>query len=90
VPKFVIERIIDGIGQSSENQLQTASQRSCRVLYGLGPEIQWIQSFVTRDKMYCVYLAPDEDLIRRHAVLGGFPITQISRIRSEIGPVTAE
>ncbi len=90
MPKFVIERNIPEVGKLSPQQLQAASQKSCGVLQKIGPQIQWVQSYVTDDKMYCVYVAPDEDTIRKHAEQSGFPAHRISRIRSVIDPTTAE
>jgi hypothetical protein len=90
MPKFVIERDIPEVGKFSPQELQAISQKSCGVLRGMGPEIQWIESFVTDDKIYCVYIAPDEVTIREHAQQGGFPANRISRIRSVIDPTTAE
>jgi hypothetical protein len=90
MPKFVIERNIPKAGSLSAPQLQEISQKSCAVLRGMGPQIQWLQSYVTDDKIYCVYMAPDEDAVREHAQQGGFPASRISRIRSVIDPTTAE
>jgi hypothetical protein len=90
VPKFVIERDIPEAGKLSSEQLQAISQKSCGVLREMGPQIQWVQSYVTDDKIYCIYVAPDEDAIREHAQRGGFPANRISRIRSVIDPTTAE
>jgi hypothetical protein len=90
MPKFVIERDIPGAGKLSPQQLQGISQKSCSVLREMGPQIQWVQSYVTDDKIYCVYIAPDEDAIRKHAQQGGFPANRISRIRSVIDPTTAD
>jgi len=90
MPKFVIEREIPGVGGLSPQQLQAISQKSCGVLREMGPQIQWVQSYVTDDKIYCVYVAPDEDAVRRHAQQGGFPANRISQIRSVIDPTTAE
>jgi hypothetical protein len=90
MPKFVIERDIPGAGKLSPQQLQAVSQKSCGVLREMGPQIQWVQSYVTDDRIYCVYIAPDEDAVRKHAQLGGFPANRISRIRSVIDPTTAE
>jgi hypothetical protein len=90
MPKFVIERDIPEVGKLSPQQLQTISQKSCSVLREMGPQIQWVQSYVTDDKIYCVYIAPDEEAIRKHAQKGGFPANRISRIRSVIDPATAE
>jgi hypothetical protein len=90
MPKYLIEREIPGAGQLSPEELQGVSRTSCSVLNRLGPEIQWVQSYVTDDKVYCVYIAPNEDLIRRHAEEGGFPANRISEIRTVIDPATAE
>jgi hypothetical protein len=90
MPKFVIEREIPGVGNLSDAEIQTIARNSVRVLKGLGSEIQWLQSYVTGDKMYCVYLAPDEALIREHASRGGFPANRISAVRRLIDPTTAE
>jgi hypothetical protein len=90
MPKFVIERDIPEAGSLSSEQLQSISQKSCGVLREMGPEIQWVQSYVTDDKIYCVYVAPDEDALRKHAQQGGFPANRISRIQSVIDPTTAE
>ena len=90
MPKFVIEREVPGAGNMSDAELQKISQTSMSVLKALGPEIQWLQSYVTDDKIYCVYIAPSEDLIRKHAQQGGFPANKISRILSMIDPTTSE
>jgi hypothetical protein len=90
VPKFVIERDIPEVGKMSPQQLQAISRKSCGVLREMGPQIQWVQSYVTDDKIYCVYVAPDEDAVREHAQQGGFPANRISQIRSVIDPTTAE
>lgn len=90
MPKFVIERDIPGAGKLSPKELQAISQKSCGVLREMGPQIQWVQSYVTDDKIYCVYVAPDEDTVRKHAQQGGFPANRISRIKSVIDPTTAE
>ena len=90
MPKFVIEREIPGAGKLSIDQLQAISQKSCGVLREMGPQIQWIESYVTDDKIYCVYIAPDEAAVREHAQLGGFPANRISQIRTMIDPTTAE
>lgn len=90
MPKFVIERDIPGAGKLSPAELKSISQKSCAVLSSLGPSVQWVQSYVTADKIYCVYQAPDESLVRRHAELGGFPANRISRVTSVIDPATAE
>lgn len=90
MPKFVIERDIPGAGSLSQRQLQAISRKSCSVLQQLGPQIQWIQSYVTDDKIYCIYVAPDEATVRKHAEQGGFPANRVSQIRSVIDPTTAE
>jgi hypothetical protein len=90
MPKFVIEREIPGAGKFTADQLHAISQTSCGVLIELGPSVQWIQSFVTTDKIYCVYIAPNEELVRAHATKGGFPANVISRVTSVIDPTTAE
>ena len=90
MPKFVIEREIPSAGKLSTQELQGVSQTSCGVLRNLGPQIQWVQSYVTDNKIYCVYIAPDEQLIRKHAEMGGFPANRISQIRAIIDPTTAE
>ncbi len=90
MPKFVIEREIPEAGKLSPEQLQAVSQTSCGVLREMGPQIQWVQSYVTDDKIYCVYIAPDEDTVRRHAQQGGFPANRVSQVRSMIDPTTAE
>ena len=90
MPKFMIEREIPGLGNLSDQELQTISRKSVEVLCSIGPEIQWLHSFVTGDKLYCIYHAVDESLVRRHAELGGFPANKISRVMSVIDPATAE
>ena len=90
MPKFVIEREIAGAGKLPKSELQAIAQKSCEVLHGMGPQIQWVQSFVTDDKIYCVYNAPDEEAVRTHAHKGGFPANVISRVRSTIDPTTAD
>ena len=90
MPNFVIEREIPGAGQLSREQLQAISQKSCQVLGDLGPRIQWVHSYVTSDKIYCVYRAPDADIIREHALRGGFPANKIEEVFAMIDPVTAE
>jgi uncharacterized protein DUF4242 len=90
MPKFVIEREISAIGSATPQQLRTTSQTSCGALRTVGPQVQWVHSYVTQDKIYCVYLAPDEAAIREHARLGGFPANRISRVLSTIDPTTAE
>jgi Nickel responsive protein SCO4226-like len=90
MPRFVIEREIVGAGKLSREDLHAISQKSCGVLRAMGSSIQWIQSFVTDDKIYCVYLAPDEETVRRHAAQGGFPADSVARVRAVIDPVTSE
>ena len=90
MPKYLIEREIPGAGKLSPAQLQGISQKSCSVLNTLGPQIQWIHSYVTGDKIYCVYRAPNEEMVREHAKQGGFPANRISEITSVIDPSTAE
>jgi len=90
MPKYVIEREIPGAGKLSKDQLQAISQKSCGVLNNLGPQIQWIESFVTDDKIYCVYRAPNEAMVREHAQQGGFPANKISEVKTIIDPTTAE
>jgi hypothetical protein len=90
MPKFVIEREIKGAGKLPAAELQAISQKSCGVLQAMGPKIQWLQSFVTDDKIYCVYIAPDADLVKQHASRGGFPADRVSRVRTVIDPTTAE
>jgi len=90
MPKYVIERDIPGVGGSTAEALQAVSQTSCSVLKDLGPQIQWVQSYVTADKIYCVYIAPNEEIIREHATRGGFPANAINEIKTVIDPTTAE
>ena len=90
MPKYVIEREIAGAGNMSADELQGASQTSCNVLNKMGTEIQWVQSFVTGDKIYCVYIAPNEEMIKQHASESGFPANSISEIKAVIDPTTAE
>ena len=90
MPKFVIEREIPGAGKMTPSELKMVSKKSCGVLSSLGPSVQWVQSYVTADKLYCVYHAADESLVRRHAELGGFPANKISAVSSVIDPSTAE
>jgi predicted Rdx family selenoprotein len=90
MPKFVIEREIPEVGKLSPEQLKAISQKSCSVLQTMGPQIQWVQSYVTDDKIYCVYIAPDEAAVREHARQGGFPANRISQVRSTIDPTTGE
>ena len=90
MPKYVIEREIPGAGKLSPKELQAISQKSCGVLKNLGPQVQWLHSYVTQDKIYCVYIAPDENAVREHARQGGFPANKVSEIRAVIDPTTAE
>jgi hypothetical protein len=90
MPKYIIEREIPNAGALTTEQLQGISQKSCSVLHAMGPQIQWLQSYVTGDKVYCVYIAPDEASIREHAEKGGFPANRISEIKTVIDPTTAE
>ena len=90
MPKFLIERNIPNAGDLTAEQLAAISQTSCSVLKSMGPEIQWVQSYVTPDKVYCIYIAPNEDMIRRHAAEGGFPANVITPIKTIIDPTTAE
>ena len=90
MPKFVIEREIPGAGNLSPEELRGISQTSCGVLQQMGPRIQWLHSYVTGDKIYCVYIAPNEETIREHAKAGGFPANRVSEIKSIIDPTTAE
>lgn len=90
MPKYLIEREIPGAGALSPAELRGISQASCGVLSNLGPSIQWVQSYVTGDKVYCVYIAPNEEMVREHARQGGFPANRVSQITSVIDPTTAE
>ena len=90
MPRFVIEREIAGAGKLTAPELQAISQKSCGVLSAMGPRIQWVQSYVVDDKIYCVYLAPDEATVREHARQGGFPANKVSRVRAVIDPTTSE
>jgi hypothetical protein len=90
MPKFLIERDLPGAGKLTAEQLKAISQKSCGVLHQLGPRIQWVHSYVTDDKIYCVYNAPDAEMVRQHAEQGGFPANRISEVRSVIDPTTAE
>jgi cell division inhibitor SulA len=90
MPKYIIEREIPGAGKLSSSDLQSISQKSCNVLNELGPAIQWVQSYVVDDKIYCVYIAPSEDLIKEHARKGGFPANKISQVHAIIDPTTSE
>jgi hypothetical protein len=90
MPKYVIEREIPGAGKLSAAELQGISQKSCGVLQNMGPQIQWVESFVTADKIYCVYIAPSEAMVREHAKQGGFPANKVSEVKAIISPTTAE
>ncbi len=90
MPKFVVEREIPGAGKLSANELHAISQKSCGVLHNMGPQIQWVESFVTPDKVYCIYIASDENAIREHARQGGFPANRISEVKTIIDPTTSE
>lgn len=90
MPKFIIEREIPGLGMLSSDELRAVSQKSCNVLNGMGPSIQWISSYVTGEKLYCVYIAPNEEAVQEHARLGGFPANRISEVSRVIDPTTAE
>jgi len=90
MPKYLIERELPGAGNLSQADLQAIAQTSCGVLQKMGPQIQWVQSYVTGDKVYCVYISPNEEMIRDHAQQGGFPANRISEIKSVIDPTTAE
>jgi hypothetical protein len=90
MPKYVIEREIPGAGKLTANELEAISQKSCAVLRQMGPQIQWVESFVTGDKVYCIYVAPDAEAIGQHAELGGFPANRISEVKQVIDPTTAE
>jgi hypothetical protein len=90
MPKFVIEREIPGAGNMTPQELQAIAQTSCGVLQQMGPQIQWLHSYVTGDKIYCLYIAPNEEMIREHAQRGGFPANRVSEITSVIDPTTAE
>lgn len=90
MPKYVIEREIPGAGDLTTDQLKGISQTSCGVLSEMGPQIQWVHSYVTTDKIYCVYIAPNEEMVREHASKGGFPANNVSKISTIIDPATAE
>lgn len=90
MPKYIIEREIPGAGNLTDEELKAISQKSCAVLDNLGPQIQWNQSYVTGDKVYCVYISPNEDLIEKHAQQGGFPANRISKVKAVIDPTTSE
>lgn len=90
MPKYLIEREIAGAGDLSPDELAGISQKSCSILNNMGPTIQWVQSYVTNDKVYCVYIAPNEDMVREHASQGEFPANKISEVKTMIDPTTAE
>lgn len=90
MPKYVIEREIPAAGSLTPDQIQAISQKSCSVLQNLGPQIQWLESYVTQDKIYCVYIAPNEDMVREHAKQGGFPANRVSEVKRMIDPTSAE
>jgi hypothetical protein len=90
MPRWVIERDIPGAGKLPAGELKAISQKSCSVLNELGPRIQWVQSYVTDDRIYCVYVAPDEATVRKHAQMGGFPANKVSQVRTMIDPTTSE
>ncbi len=90
MPKYIIERELPGAGQLGDDQFQGISQKSCQVLTELGPQIQWVESFVTDDKIYCVYIAPNKEMVMEHAQKGGFPANQVSQVRRVIDPTSAE
>ena len=90
MPKYVIERELPGAGKLSKDELRAISQKSVSILKDIGPQIQWVQSYVVDDKIYCVYIAPSPEVIKQHAVCGGFPANRISQIRTLIDPTTAE
>jgi Protein of unknown function (DUF4242) len=90
MPKYVIEREIPGAGKLSQDEITAISQKSCGVLKNLGPQIQWVESFVTADKIYCVYIAPNEAMVREHAKQGGFPANRVSEVKRMIDPTSAE
>ncbi len=90
MPKYVIEREIPAAGNLTKEQLKSISQTSCGVLSEMGPKIQWINSFVTQDKVYCIYIAPNEEMVREHAKRGGFPANSVSEVMEVIDPTTAE
>ena len=90
MPKYIIEREIPGAGSLTQQELQVISQKSCGILNKMGPRVQWLESYVTEDKVYCIYIAPDEDAIRAHAEQGDFPANRVSQVKSVIDPTTAE
>lgn len=90
MPKYVIERDIPNVGNLTQEQMLGVAQKSCSVLKNLGPQIQWLESYVTQDKIYCIYIAPNEAMVREHAKQGGFPANRISEVKRIIDPTTAE
>jgi len=90
MPKYVIERELEDAGKLSSGDLQGISQKSCDVLEELGPKIQWVESYITDNKIYCVYIAPDENMVRKHAEMGEFPVTAVNEVKVVIDPTTAE
>jgi len=90
MPKYVIEHNLPGAGKLKPEELQAISQKSCGVIRNIGPQIQWVESFVTADKIYCIYIAPDEVTVRQHAQQGGFPANHVAEVKSRIDPTTAE
>lgn len=90
MPKYVIERDIPNVGDLSQEQMLGVAQKSCSVLKNLGPQVQWLESYVTQDKIYCIYIAPNEAMVREHAKQGGFPANRVSEVKSIIDPTTAE
>jgi hypothetical protein len=90
MPKYIIERNIPGAGKLTPAELNAISQKSCSVLQQMGPRIQWVQSYVTGDKVYCVYIAPNEEMVREHAKAGGFPANSIAEVKTMIDPTTSE
>lgn len=90
MPKYLIERLIPGAGKMSKDELRAVSQRSCSVLSELGPQIQWVHSYVTDNKIYCIYIAPNEEIVREHARRGGFPANHVVAVKTLIEPITAE
>ena len=90
MPKYLIERVVPGAGKMSADEIRAMSVRSCSVLNQLGPRIQWLHSYVTENKIYCVYIAPNEEMVREHARLGGFPANQIAAVKQIIDPLTGE
>jgi hypothetical protein len=90
MPKYVIERVVPGASKMSPSDLKAMSLRSCNVLNQLGPQIQWVTSYVTENKIYCVYIAPNEELVQEHARLGGFPANHVAQVKTVIDPTTSE